>query len=455
MKRSSYNIFAAVTIAIGLFLFSAADSSAIHKGAGDLVCGGCHTMHNSQGNITLDTSGLPSGGSGGGSFILLRAQVNTRAEIHKLCLQCHGTNGAQATVSQAPQNVQAPKVYSSAAWAYTDAFNKIGAGGNFSPELNASWDASTAATLGYGHSLGATAVTPPGGDAALTEFSCTNCHDPHGTSDTGSASINIYRNLRVSATGAGANSGVKFYSDYTSANLYYLTLSYVGGVSIPDTIHASYFGGTEKDNGNNVIWPVYRGNLTANVNTDRTNSNSYATGDEGATYKTMSRWCVQCHDNWHEDITTTNKVVDAGEFGTDDYRTWRRHPVSAQIPRWAAAGCASGCHKSALDRTNYSNALITQGKGLPVTAGSQMGPVPNGIVYYLPFEFGGGMENSWPGGIDTAHKVFCLSCHFAHGGPYWDNLRWPHLESVETGGQIANPITDSMGCQLCHLRGGA
>ncbi|MCR4287137.1 MAG: hypothetical protein NUW09_03895, partial [Deltaproteobacteria bacterium] len=345
---------------------------------------------------------------------------------------------------------------SSASWAYTDAFNKIGAGGNFSPELNASWDASTAATLGYGHSLGATAVTPPGGDVALTEFSCTNCHDPHGTSDTGSASINIYRNLRVSATGAGANDGVKFYSNYTSANKHLLHLSYVGGVSIPDTIHASYFGGTETDNGGNVVWPVYKGTLTGTPSSDILKSNSYATGDEGATYKTMSRWCVQCHDNWHEDITTTNKVVDAGQFGTDDYRTWRRHPVSAQIPRWAEAGCASGCHKSALDRTNYSTALIQAGKGLPVTAGYALGPFLYETVYYLPFAFGGAMENIGQFlGVDSAHKVFCLSCHFAHGGPYYDNLRWPHLESVETGGQIANPISNTVGCQLCHLRGGA
>src|SRR3989304_7731024 len=69
----------------------------IHEGAGDLVCGGCHTMHNSQGN-----SGL--GGNSGGSMLLLRGPItlltaangDRTLSIHKLCLQCHATNGAQA-----------------------------------------------------------------------------------------------------------------------------------------------------------------------------------------------------------------------------------------------------------------------------------------------------------------------------------------------------------------------
>src|SRR3990170_7930689 len=74
---------------------------AIHKGAGNLVCGNCHTMHNSQGNTGME-------GASGGSLVLLRATINSRAESHKLCLKCHASNGSQATVSHPPQNVIAP-----------------------------------------------------------------------------------------------------------------------------------------------------------------------------------------------------------------------------------------------------------------------------------------------------------------------------------------------------------
>ena len=109
-----------------------------------------------------------------------------------------------AAVSHAPQNVAAPKVYSSGTWNDDTAFNMIGAGGNFSTELNASWDATTPAALGYGHSIGATNVTPPGGDQPVPTLTCTSCHDPHGASSSFDTKINIFRNLKVNAQDAGA-----------------------------------------------------------------------------------------------------------------------------------------------------------------------------------------------------------------------------------------------------------
>ncbi|MBI5826799.1 MAG: hypothetical protein HZB22_03605 [Deltaproteobacteria bacterium] len=245
--KGTASIKGSVFVAGALFLSSIVFSGtahAIHKGAGDLVCGNCHTMHNSQGGSSL-------GGLTDGSLILLRGPVSTRAEIHKFCLQCHASNGPNATVLQPPRNVMAPKVWSSATWISDDAFNLIGSAGNFSPELDSSWNASTTNLLGKGHSLGASNVTPPGGDAPIAEFSCVNCHDPHGTADPANANINIFRNLRVNPTGASANSGVKFVNDPTRT--YREHHSYVGGVN------GTYFGGTELDNGGNVIWPHLQG----------------------------------------------------------------------------------------------------------------------------------------------------------------------------------------------------
>lgn len=402
-------------------------------------------MHNSQGSTTTDNGNGGLGGPAGGALILLRGDVTTRAEIHKLCLQCHGSNGAQASVLQVPQNVQAPKVYSNGAWGWnTDPFNKIGAGGNFSTELDSSWNAATAVTQGYGHSLGATNVTPPGGDAALDNFSCTNCHDPHGTSDPANANINIFRNLRVAATGAGAHSGVKFVND--PAKPWLENRSYVGGVN------GSYFGGSETDNGGNTIWPVYRGTLTGNPVTDSPNSNSYGTGWDGDSAVTVSKWCAQCHDNWHEDYVPNNQahVYEGAYMNLDS----RRHAVNSMIPRAAAQGCAGGCHVSLLDRSNYNTSLIVAGKGLPVT-GSQYYSANS---YYLP-ECGvagnpacSGMDTAYGSTSGNNHKVFCLSCHFAHGGPYYDNLRWNYNGSVSQGAQAGNAIPSNEGCQLCHNR---
>lgn len=404
---------------------------AVHKGAGDLTCGACHTMHNSQGGTDL-------GGNSGGSLILLRGKISTRADIHKLCLQCHASNGTMADVAHAPRGVKAPKVYSSGStWTQDDPFNLIGAGGNFSTELNATWDATTSDYLGYGHSVGATNVTPPGGDASIDAFSCTNCHDPHGTSDPTDSNINIFRNLRVNVLGAGDNSGVKF---STGVNSEWENKSYVGGEN------GSYFGGSETDNDGRVIWPVYKGTLSGNPVTDSANSNQYGTGDDGILmafgYGTMSLWCAQCHDKWHEEIESNNQahVYDGGEFAIDLHS--RRHAVNSMMPRAAAAGCAGTCHESLLDRSNYDDALIQAGKGLPVTASQYY----TANAYYLPTG-GTGMDD-----FNDGHKVFCLTCHFAHGGPHYDNLRWNYTSAVSSGDQEANAIPSNVGCQLCHSR---
>jgi len=426
-------------------VFISGTGYAVHKGAGGLTCGQCHTMHNSQGGVSLE-------GATGGSIVLLRGNVTTRAQIHNLCLQCHASNGSQADVAQQPHGQVAPKVYSTGSWDFkTDAFSKIGAGGNFSTELDSGWEATTADFLGYGHSLGATNVTPPGGDVAIAEFSCTNCHDPHGANIRTDSKINLFRNLKVDAFGAGSNSGVKFRDEPTRT--WYQFDSYVGGVN------GGYFGGSETDNGSQVIWPVYKGTLTGNAVSDSANSNAYATGWDGDGGVTMSKWCAQCHDNWHEDVGGTNNqahvTTPGGQY--DLNLDTRRHAVNSMMPRAAAPGCALNCHVSLLDRTNYDNAAIIDGKGLPVTASQYY----TSNSYYLPEcgvagnpGCGPGMDTEHGGTSGNNHKVFCLTCHFAHGGPYYDNLRWDYLASVSATEprQTANTIESTTGCQLCHNR---
>jgi hypothetical protein len=441
--------FAGLLVAV-LFLFVFAlplKGYAVHKGAGGLTCGQCHTMHNSQGDTSL--GGLP-----GGSMILLRGKVSSRAEIHKLCLQCHASNGAQADDPQQPHGKVAPKVYSEASiWdSEQDGFDKIGAGGNFSSELDSDWNPTTSNYQGYGHSIGSTDVMPPGGDVSIAEFSCTNCHDPHGADVRTDTKVNLFRNLKVNAFGAGANSGAKFRDEPSKP--WYEFNSYVGGVN-GSYSGGGYFGGDETDNGSQVIWPVYKGTLTGNPETDSTSSNSYATGWDGDGAVTMSKWCAQCHDNWHEEINTSNQAHVDTLGGTYDLALdTRRHAVNSMMPRAADAGCAGGCHVSLLDRTNYSNNLIIAGKGLPVTASQYY----TANAYYLPEcgsagnPFCSGMDKDHGGTSGNNHKVFCLTCHFAHGGPYYDNLRWDYLKSVSSGEQAANSIASTKGCQLCHNR---
>ncbi|HHL40979.1 MAG TPA: hypothetical protein ENJ37_10780 [Deltaproteobacteria bacterium] len=422
---------------------------AVHKGAGPLTCGQCHTMHNSQGNVSLE-------GDTQGSLLLLRGPVSSRAAIHKLCLQCHASNGAQADVSHAPQSVVAPKVYSPATWTDALPFNLIGAGGNFSTEINTSWDVTTTPALGYGHSLGATNVIPPGGDQPLSYLTCTSCHDPHGASASNTSTVNLFRNLRRVPLDSGAT-GCTIEMGLPGVNKRYFkyqwTRSYVGSTS---TVLGgpSYFGGNELDSAGEVIWPVYRGVLTGDPNSDSANSNSYETGPCQTSARaqrpgmTISQWCAQCHDNWHEFRTTSNKVQWSG-FAENGYRDWRRHPVQTTMPRGAFPGCQTGCHDGKpvpIDRTNYTTSLITSGKGLPVTAGGSWGGDSYDPVYYLPNN-GSGMDD-----FTTGHKVFCLTCHFAHAGPYYDALRWDYHTDIAQGQQTGLGLPSTKGCQLCHNR---
>src|SRR3972149_4113316 len=173
MRKLFLVALCAIAVA-GLVFFYAAPSMAVHKNPGNqLVCGGCHTMHNSQGNSSL-------GGNTDGSLILLRGAVTTRADVHMLCLQCHASNGAQNTTEFPDEdaigdgNHPAPKVFIMGAGGYgngTDLedFKDIGAGGDFSATLSSAWaptggDASNA--VGNGHSIGYALAIPPGNDTS-------------------------------------------------------------------------------------------------------------------------------------------------------------------------------------------------------------------------------------------------------------------------------------------------
>lgn len=417
-----------LTTAIGLLASS--ESFAVHKGSGDLTCGQCHTMHNSQGGSSL-------GGNANGSLVLLRANVTDRSKIHNLCLQCHSSNGAQGGSAFAPHSNSAPKVLLDSTvaskWDQTTAFNKIGAGGDFqyacgngdggSPPYWA--DCLTAdggaVAQGKGHSLGATTVTPPGStDGSIAAFTCTSCHDPHGTDSDANADINRFRNLRKKPTDSGAATVALTVGDFSS---------WVGGITGTFATTGKYFP-VDQATGNadavagttttKAIWPVYKGSTAlsglADI-ADSARSNSYGGGAAG-----ISRWCAECHDNWHETNTATNKN------GND----WQRHPVDNILDE--AASPNSGAGVDIFDPANYAPA--TAGQVLPVASAQ----AANRVFYTTA-------ANA------ASDKVMCLSCHFAHGGAYYDNLRWDYLSAVGAGTQSANGVPSTKGCQLCHNRG--
>lgn len=426
MKRLILTCFTIV----GIWFFASTTAMAIHKGSGDLVCGGCHTMHNSQGG-----GANTLGGSSGGSLVMLRGAVTSREQIHNFCLQCHSSDGAQSIAGTlfAPHTQSAPKVLLQSTtankWSETSFFNIIGGGGDFQyacgDVASGVWNCATvdgATALGKGHSLGATAVTPPGAaDGPIAAFTCTSCHDPHGTNSASSADINKFRNLRKIPTGSGSTSVALTSGDH---------LSWVGGITGAldavgtNFIPVSQATGTATSGATlTAIWPVFRGTLTGTPATDAANSNAYGGGAAG-----ISRWCSTCHDNWHEGTTPGNIAGGQGAAGD-----WKRHPVDNVLDEGVTFG-QSGAGVDIFDPTNYNAATV--GTVLPV-ASSQGADK----VFYTT------------AGNATTDKVMCLSCHFAHGGPYNDNLRWDYTSAVSAGDQTGNGVPSTKGCQLCHNRG--
>lgn len=423
--------FAAVVVSLG-----ANSAFAVHAGSGQLVCGQCHTMHNSQGDTTFVATPQAK---------LLRAGGCT---THELCLSCHSNGGSGDTTytNDVGAAVRPPKVWnSSQTWTDASDFNTgIGAGGDFFRTGSVTGagvvtlgtgDDSTNYSLGYGHSLGSATVNPPGstGSAGVTCLTCTNCHDPHGTksqpSSAGATNTNVFRMLRTMPVGAGATGGTSLGAGVTLNDAGASSVvSYVGAASQSAAGNIGQSLSGENPTAAGHVWPVYKSSTEHNVY--GAGASATGTGDAG-----VSGWCSQCHDNWHEDIQAANN-----KSGSD----WMRHPVDCDMNGSDNTdGCfgVSGSGVSIVDWGHY--AAITS-KQLPMQQATKPGAG----------NFGGGAGQTYSGD-GSSDRVMCLSCHFAHGGPYYDALRFDYTSAVSAGSQNGKSVTSAKGCQQCHNRGGS
>jgi len=159
--------------------------------------------------------------------------------------------------------------------------------------------------------------------------------------------------------------------------------------------------------------------------------NVYAAGSvkgDQAGGTAFSNFCAQCHQNWHESISTTNASGD----------DWKRHPVDNPITD-TSPNSGAGVEITRFD--NYNTNPVPSPLALGTSTGATKLPAMQatgaGAYYFAD---------------DAADRVFCLSCHYAHGGPNNDILRWNYTSAVSAGSQTGNAIATNVGCQQCHNR---
>ena len=124
---------------------------------------------------------------------------------------------------------------------------------------------------------------------------------------------------------------------------------------------------------------------------------------------TISYFCSQCHGRFHFNDDAAAPTVSP----------WLRHPTNYDMSRAAGADYA---------RYNETIGVGVYSLVAPVASDQNL-PANQGVIQDRVME---------AGSQDDA-VITCLSCHRAHGSPYYKSMRWNYAGSV-TGGD----------CAVCH-----
>jgi predicted CXXCH cytochrome family protein len=186
-------------------------------------CGGCHTMHNTDGNFA------PIDPSGNGYLYLLKYSNST-----DLCLSCHGTQRG-AVWAASPTAPGAERGPGNFAFLLEDNIND-GYNGASSP-IAGYRAGHTVISPSKGTVVDATNPNAPGGTFPSSQLTCTSCHDPHGNANyrllygDGDHTINNYQFTEDAPNAEGlpfsADTVNNILANETDAN----HIAYKGGMS--------------------------------------------------------------------------------------------------------------------------------------------------------------------------------------------------------------------------------
>lgn len=389
-----------------LFLFG--NPSVLEARVKGGTCADCHTMHNSQNNspmVFLGTGAAWTSGQMGGTGSTTHSTTDIRRDALLVtdCVGCHSNSTADTIVTVG--SLRIPIVYNTVQPA-----NPL-AGGNF-------YWARSGGDPTKGHNvLGISGVDPNHDEAPGTNyggcFGSANCHT--------SLAVSTAANYSQRPGGCQGCHTPKHHGKPVAAL----------GIENADSGWYRYLGakdhGEVSPEGDPVIgiedpnWEQTPDASHHNVYYAGLNQNFPAGifSDPGETPQGIGRFCAGCHHNFH----AHGKYKDAGAGGfpngsgeLDD--PWIRHPSDKSIPN---SGEYTGLSGVAYNPT------------IPVGVQElTAGVVPSTI------KIGEAL-------VDKGDKVFCLSCHRAHGSEYSDMLRWNY-----SGGGMSHSGSSTDGCFFCH-----
>ena len=345
------------------------------------VCSNCHTMHNSQNGTAMTVNGTAP------NPLLLKAG----------CIGCHAQGGSQRIVNWGGSPI--PQVY------HSDSQDL--AGGNFAYITGLKTGGDGGSGDAYGHNVAG--IPGIDVDSALSAGAPGPFNGWHPQSQ--------WNNKQITCAGGGGCHGIRVGNlspmagikgahhsnvtgtvNGTTVGESYRFLLNVKGYEVSDwqntspTHHNEYYGKTA---------PITQ--LSCSATTCHQGPNGSPMPPDG----TISQFCATCHPLFHSANSTASDPSNPGS-------PWLRHPTDYALPN-------SG------EYANYNNGTLTYSVLAPVA------------------------RTTWPitGISDTvtpgSDAVMCLSCHYAHAGPYPDMLRWNYNNCVASGGYNPN-----CGCFVCH-----
>jgi hypothetical protein len=362
-----------IVVAAAMLTLAASGSALAFHDGGVATCDGCHTMHNSSGNVKMTKNALATGTA--------NAYLLQGSDDSSTCLICH---------SKTP------------AGSYHIADLGVAAGvapGNFTPGGDFGWlkkdyswtlpRAGSSKAERHGHNVVANdfglvadvALTfAPGGTYPATSLGCQSCHDPHGKTRIIDAAGNMATPTLGSATLPIGASGS--YGAMPDANEAVGVYRLLGGNGYAPKSYAS---------------APFTANPPIAVAPSTYNRDESLNDTRVAYGQGMSEWCANCHTGLHNDAYPTNL----------------RHPAgnSAKLSATVLANYAAYVKSGDLTGTNG-------------TAYNSLVPFEEGTADRSVLAGHAVIDGSQKGGPDTQSNVMCLSCHRAHASG-WDNIsRW-------------------------------